>query len=160
MMFNKQTKKHCFQCGQRMVRWGVTKQGKRRFRCRVCLKTAIIRREDQKDRIAGKLFERWLLGVVSLSLVAKRVGVHRTTLSRKFGALSLPLHSVPLHPLSKNPVLVLDGTTISKNTVLILAYDALSDQPIAWSFVSHERFEVWHKLLLYIHGHFIMDWEI
>ena len=133
-----------------MIRWGVTKQGKQRFRCQACLDTAIIRRPDQKTRIVEKLFERWLLDVSSLTSVAKRIGTHRTTLSRKFSALSFPLRRTPLRHLSQNPVLVFDGTTISKNTLLILAYDVLSHQPIAWSFVSHERFEVWHKLLSHI----------
>lgn len=133
-----------------MIRWGITKQGKQRFRCLVCLGTAIFRRNDQKVRIAEKLFERWLLGVSSLTAIAKRVGAHRTTLSRKFSELSFSVRQTPLRQLSQNPILVLDGTTISKTTVLIVAYDTISNQPLAWSFVSHERFEVWHKLLIHI----------
>lgn len=138
-----------------MIRWGITKQGKQRFRCQTCLETAIIRRPDQKVRIAEKLFERWLLGVSPLTSVAKRIGTHRSTLSRKFSELSFVSHPTPMCQLSQNPVLVLDGTTISKNIMLVLAYDVLSSQPIAWSFVSHENFQVWHKLLLHIHKRFI-----
>ncbi len=138
-----------------MICWGITKQGKQRFRCRTCLETAIIRRPDQKVRIVEKLFERWLLGVSSLTSVAKQVGTHRSTLSRKFSELSSVSRPTQLRQLTQNPVLVLDGTTISKNILLILAYDTLSNQPIAWSFVSHENFEVWHKLLLHIHQRFI-----
>ena len=91
-----------------------------------------------------------MLGVASLTSIAKRAGVHRTTLSRRFTALDIPYPFVPLRPLAYAPVIVLDGTTISKTTILIIAYDAISDQPLAWSFVSRERFDIWHELLIRI----------
>lgn len=138
-----------------MIRWGITKQGKQRFRCKACLETAIIRRPDQKVRIIERLFERWLLGASSLTSIAKRVGTHRSTISRKFIGLSFVSHPTPLRQLSQNPILVLDGTTISKNTLLVLAYDVLSNQPIAWSFARRENFVTWHALLLHIRERFI-----
>lgn len=98
--------------------------------------------------------ERWLLGVASLTSVSRRVGVHRTTLSRRFGALHIPLKLVPLRSLAQDPVLVLDGTSISKHIMLIVAYDVLSDQPITWSFVPREKFDPWYKLLLRIRARF------
>lgn len=91
-----------------------------------------------------------MLGVASLTSIAKRVGVHRTTLSRRFTALNIPSFPVQLRPLAHPPVIVLDGTTISAITVLIIAYDTISDQPLAWSFVSRERFDIWHSLLTHI----------
>ncbi|OGF79539.1 hypothetical protein A2926_01140 [Candidatus Giovannonibacteria bacterium RIFCSPLOWO2_01_FULL_44_40] len=49
---------------------------------------------------------------------------------------------------------MLDGTTISKQTALIVAYDTISNQPLAWSFVSRERFASWHPLLIRISSHY------
>ncbi|OGF75743.1 hypothetical protein A3C77_02360 [Candidatus Giovannonibacteria bacterium RIFCSPHIGHO2_02_FULL_45_13] len=91
-----------------------------------------------------------MLGVASLASLAKQIGAHRTTLSRKFRSLDIPTSPIPLRPLTHPPVIVLDGTTISKTTVLIIAYDTISNQPLAWSFVSHEKFDVWHALLMRI----------
>ena len=137
-----------------MIRWGHTKAGTPRWYCVRCRQGQCWRRADVVGRNVAKLKERWLLGFASLTSVAKRIGAHRTTLSKRFDRIFFPPRPTPLRPLSQNPVLVLDGTTISKNTLLIVVYDVLSGQPIAWSFVSHERFEVWHKLLLHIRERF------
>jgi len=91
-----------------------------------------------------------MLGVASLTSLAKNIGVHRTTLSRRFGSLDVPPSPVPLCSFTHPPVLVLDGTTISKITVLIIVYNTISDQPLAWSFVLREKFDVWHTLLMRI----------
>jgi putative transposase len=91
-----------------------------------------------------------MLGVASLTSIAKNIGIHRTTLSRRFNIIDSPSSPIPLRPLDHPPVIVLDGTAISKTTVLIVAYDTISNQPLAWSFVSHEKFDVWHALLIHI----------
>lgn len=138
-----------------MIRWGRTAAGTQRWQCARCSKGQCRKRTDTAQRNVVRLKERWLLDFVSLTSVAKRIGVHRNTLSRKFGTFYEQTGSVPLNPLSNNPVLVLDGTAISEKILVILAYDFLSDQPIAWSFVKSENFATWHKLLLHISERFI-----
>ena len=133
-----------------MIRWGSTSAGKIRWRCNLCEKTQGWKRTDVSVRNRNRAKDRWLLGVASLASIAKRMGVHRTTLSRRFAALDIQSPPVLLRPLTHSPVVILDGTTISKTTVLIVAYDAISDQPLAWSFVQREKFDPWYALLIHI----------
>lgn len=138
-----------------MIRWGKTAAGIQRWQCAGCGKGQCRKRPDVEKRNTAQLMGRWLLDFNSLASIAKRFGIHRNTLSRKFNASNVQLGSIPLNPLFHNPVLVLDGTAISKKTILILAYDAVSDQPVAWSFVRRENFEMWHKILSHIRERFI-----
>lgn len=133
-----------------MIRWGYTSAKSIRWRCIRCRRGQCWKRKDVSLRNRERLQNRWMLGVASLISVARRVRVHRTTLSRRFRALKTPPFSIPPRLLAGPPVIVLDGTTISKQTVLVVVYDAISDQPLAWSFVSHERFDCWHPLLVRI----------
>ena len=133
-----------------MIRWGHTATGRIRWQCTFCHHGQCWKRTDLANRNQNKLKDRWMLGVASLASLAKNIGIHRTTLSRRFGSLDIPPSPVPLRPLTHSPVLVLDGTAISKTTVLIIAYDTISDQPLAWSFIPHEKFDVWHALLMRI----------
>jgi hypothetical protein len=133
-----------------MIRWGYTVAGTARWRCVPCHRGQYWKRVDVTIRNRNKLKDSWLLGVASLTSIAKRLGVHRTTLSRRFAASDIQSSPIPLHSLVHPPVLVLDGTAISKNTVVIIAYDIISSQPLAWSFVSYERFDVWHPLFIRI----------
>lgn len=137
-----------------MIRWGLTATGTQRWQCLNCNKGQCWKRPDTTQRNIARLRERWFLGFLSLTSVARRIGIHRITLSRRFGASRASPYSVPLKQSAQNPVLVLDGTAISKKTLLILAYDASSDQPIAWSFAKKENFETWHRLLLRISEYF------
>ncbi|MDO8643338.1 MAG: transposase [Candidatus Woesearchaeota archaeon] len=91
--------------------------------------------------------------MASLTSIARRLRVHRTTLSRRLKVSNAPPIPVQTRVLIHPPVVVLDGTTISKQTVLVVAYDTISGQPLAWSFVSHERFDIWHPLLVRISSH-------
>lgn len=137
-----------------MVRWGKTAAGIQRWQCTKCNKGQCRKRSDVTKRNTAKLMGHWLLNFNSLTSIAKQFGVHRNTLSRKFNASDTQLDSIPLNPFSHDPVLVLDGTAISKKIILILAHDAVSNQPVAWSFVRRENFESWHKLLSHIRERF------
>ena len=113
-----------------MIRWGRTKAGIQRWQCRACSKGQCRKRPDVAKRNTANLTEGWLLGFASLTSLAKQIGVHRNTLSRKFNKHCAQLCSTLLNPLSHDPVLVLDGTAISKKTILILAYDVLCRKSI------------------------------
>lgn len=133
-----------------MIRWGRSAAGTQRWQCIDCHKGQCWKRIDVTRRNRSALRNRWLLGMASLTSIARHLHVHRTTLSQRLKTSVTQTVPVPLRSLTYPPVLVLDGTTISKQTVLVVAYDAISDQPLAWSFVSHERFDIWHPLLVRI----------
>lgn len=88
--------------------------------------------------------------MVSISDLAKRLKIHRITLSRKFSQTKNVLKSVPLKKLPAELVLILDGTWISKQKLLSLAFEYLSSQPLAWSFDDYESYASWKELLLEI----------
>lgn len=133
-----------------MIRWGRTATGTQRWQCTNCHKGQCWKRVDVTRRNRNALRNRWMLGMASLTSIARRLRVHRITLSRRLKILQMPTTPVLPRSLTHSPVIVLDGTTISKQTVLVVAYDTISDQPLAWSFVSHERFDIWHSLLIRI----------
>lgn len=88
--------------------------------------------------------------MISISDLAKRLKIHRTTLSRKFSKTKNVSKRIPLKTLPSEMVLILDGTWISKIKLLSLAYEYLSDQPLAWSFDDYESYASWKELLLEI----------
>ena len=83
----------------------------------------------------------------SKSHIAKEFGVHRNTISNRLGNVSFMAKPAPLKKLPNELVLVLDGTGISPDEMLILSYEYLSDQPLAWLFDTHETFNSWFTLL-------------
>jgi hypothetical protein len=82
--------------------------------------------------------------------------VHRTTLSRRFGRLTPKAKDVPLKPLSASLVIVLDGTKIAPDTILLVAYEHTSLQPLMWAFVRQEMFETWGEFLLPIEQEYVV----
>ena len=76
----------------------------------------------------------------SLTEIAKKKGVHRTTLSRRFSFLLAKVKLLKLKPLPNQLVLILDGKRISRDDNLILSYEYLSKQPFAWMFDERENF--------------------
>jgi len=130
-----------------MARCGYTAAGTQRWKCKNCKKVICRKRNDVGERNRIRLVERWLTGTESLPQIAKRIGKHRTTLSKKFSKLFNKIKSVPLSLSTDSNVLVLDGTTISKGKIALIVYDRISKQPLAWSFVEREYFESWYILL-------------
>lgn len=90
----------------------------------------------------------WLTDFVSLTKRAKKQGVHRTTLSRRFGRIAVEAKRVPLRSLPDSLVIVLDGTKIAPKTIVLVAYEYTSHQPLDWTFVEQENFETWGQFLL------------
>lgn len=141
-------------CKSILVKCGFTQAGKQRFKCNVCRVVRCRQRLDLKDRNTARLKRRWMLGMNSISDLAKEFKIHRTTLSRRFTQTKTVLKKISPKKLPSELVIILDGTAISKQKILSLAYEKISDQPLAWSFDTHESYSSWRELLLAIKQHF------
>ena len=131
-----------------MIRWGKTQTGKVRWRCNICKASNVKRRKDTSTRNINTLFKSWLLGMVSIKNIAKKKHISERTLIRKFEKQwGKELHS-SFPKLTKEVVIAVDGTTISKDCIVLIAYDVVSNQPLGWSFVSKEEYKTWYPLLL------------
>lgn len=89
---------------------------------------------------------RWLLGMDSLSEISKKIGISRKALSKRFSGIK-KFPRISLKKLGKEIILILDGTLISKDRVLLVVYELMSEQPLAWAFTHRECFSSWVKLL-------------
>jgi hypothetical protein len=133
-----------------MIRWGKTKTGKNRWRCKNCKVSSVKRRKDTTSRNVNALFKTWILGMNSTKTIAKKKHVSRMTINRRFKEQwKRELHS-PFPKLTKDVVIAIDGTTISKDCIVLVAYDVISDQPLGWAFVHKEEYATWYPLLLEI----------
>lgn len=133
-----------------MVRCGFTSAGTQRWKCSRCKKVRCRRRADNASRNVARLRTRWLSGVSSLSSIAREKNVHRTTLSRRFAHLPHQVKHVPLRRLPNHLTLILDGTKIAVDLVVLIAYEYVSRQPLAWAFVERETYATWHSFLIVI----------
>lgn len=130
-----------------MIRWGVDRSGTQRWRCNVCHQTSIKKREDNRLRNTAPLFHRWLLGMASINELAKQKGTTKRSLIRAFAKCWLLRLRSPFPSLTDDPIVVLDGTRIACDCVVLIAYDCRSGQPLGWSFVTHETYDGWYLLL-------------
>lgn len=131
-----------------MIRWGKTKTGKIRWRCENCKVSSVRRRKDTSSRNVNTLFKTWILGMNSTKTIAKKKHISRMTISRRFKEQwKKELHS-PFPKLIKDVVIAIDGTTISKDCIVLVVYDVISNQPLGWAFVPKEEYATWHPLLL------------
>jgi len=88
----------------------------------------------------------WLLGTNTLAEISKKISITRRALTKRFSKIKKLLR-VALKKLGKEIILILDGTLISKDRVLLIVYDFISKQPLAWAFTNRECFHSWVKLL-------------
>lgn len=133
-----------------MIRWGKTKTGKTRWRCKNCKVSSVNRRKDTASRNVNTLFKNWILGMNPIKDIAKRKHVSKRTIIRRFmNQWKKQLHSA-FPKLTKDVVIAIDGTTISKDCIVLVAYDVISDQPLGWAFVRKEEYATWYPLLLEI----------
>lgn len=130
-----------------MIRWGKTRTGKVRWRCKKCKVSGIKRRKDTVSRNVNTLFKTWILGMNPTKSIAKKKHVSRRTIVRRFEEQwTKELHS-PFPKLNKDAVIAIDGTTVSKDCIVLVVYDVISDQPLGWSFVQREEYATWHSIL-------------
>lgn len=131
-----------------MIRWGYTACERIRWRCMPCKKTTVWQRPDTAERNHAQGRSGWLSRMQPMVEIAKRMGVHRTSVSRRFKSAPITVRSVPLRPLSKRLVILCDGIKIGYNLVVLIAYEVISGQPLRWAFVPRERFDTWQWFLL------------
>lgn len=131
------------------MRCGFTAAGTQRWRCSACNAVRIRKRPDTAVRNRQLLKERWLAGHETLSGIGKRLGRHRTMLARQFRTLPDRARRIPLRQVA-GVVLVVDGIRLAEGCDALIAHDALSGQPLAWSFSVRERYASWHALLSHI----------
>lgn len=129
-----------------MVKCGFTSAGTQRWKCSLCLKVSCRKRKDVSKNNTSCLMRNWLLGMNSISDIAKKIGITRRALTKRFSNIK-KLPRIPLKKLGKEIVLILDGTQISKNRILLVVYELVSEQPLAWAFTNRECFNSWFKLL-------------
>lgn len=130
-----------------MICWGKTTKGKVRWRCKNCKLTEVRKRKDTVSRNIYQLFKKWILEMVSIKIISKIKKISKRTLIRKF-ELCWKIKVPIFFPILKNdPVLIVDGTSIAKDCVVLVVYDAVSRQPLSWSFVLRESYLTWYTLL-------------
>lgn len=147
MRYYAPVKLHCRECGARMQRWGHSRQGKPRFYCRTCKKTATPRRDDAERRQSLAELREWLSGKETLSRLAEKSHRSRETLSRRFRKLMDEAGKEPALP-DRIParILIVDGTYIHSRTLVALVAIDEHDN-LYWKFAKYESFATWADFL-------------
>jgi hypothetical protein len=130
-----------------MRRHGHTAAGTPRWYCAGCRASGIRTRTDTAVRHELKRFVRYLTGKGSVSEYAKKIGMARETLSRRFRTY------FPVKPSWRMPshihALILDGSYIHGRERMVLI--ALTDTgAICWHFVPRETTDAWRELLAWL----------
>lgn len=140
-------KKRCNFCGKAMQRWGVTKDGKQRWRCGPCRRSGTRKRKDNRHRKRLSFFLSWITSKKTIQQVAADAHVHRFTLQRWFETF----FSNPPKPIKSGypvRVLVLDGTSVQPRTcMMLIAADAARSAPVSWLPISRECHASWSFFL-------------
>ena len=127
-----------------MVRWGVTKQNKQRFRCKFCEVSSIKKRPDQTKRRVEILFERWLLQTETLERLAK----HRHTKPSALIQLFKQFWNEKIEPLpyrGNGYCLIVDGLFVGRGYCILIAIDS-DGVPITWYSCTKENTTTWETL--------------
>lgn len=139
-------KKRCLACGKKAVKWG-HRNNKQKWKCLSCRKTFFWKRKDVRERNNRKLFDRWLTDYQSLSSVARKKNIHRTTLTRRFKNIWPEVKQNIFLETGKPAVLILDGLYISRDCVVLIAFNGISNKPLLWGFAKGENFYTWSNIL-------------
>lgn len=128
-----------------MVRWGVTKQNKQRFRCKFCKVSSIKKRPDQTRRRVEILFERWLLQTETLDRLAKNRHTKPSALIRLFEQFwNEEITPVPYQ--GSGLCIIVDGIFVGRGHCILIAIDS-NGIPITWYGCTKENTETWEVLL-------------
>ena len=150
-------RKHCSHCGKRMVKNGFTGGGTQRWKCPSCGSTEVRMRKDISEKKRIRILKEWLLGFQSLTEVATRYGVTRQALSKTFSQMeSIRVEKEKLTHLPDELVLIADATHISHDEVVLIVYEYLSQQVIAWSFQKRESYEAWVSLFVLLRKQYLV----
>jgi hypothetical protein len=138
---------HCRLCGGVTQKWGHTRQGKPRFFCLHCKKTATPQRDDVEIRQNIKDLKKWLSGKDNLSNMASRYHVTRQAMWKRFHQVMETASEEPKLPdLIKTRILIIDGTYIHGHTLCALIAVDESDK-IYWKFAPYESYSAWVEFL-------------
>lgn len=130
-----------------MQRWGSTARGTPRFHCRFCHLSGVRQRPDHRDRLWREHFVEWLIQGTRRVSISQRVHLTPRTVGQRFRPYwnALPLPRPVSHAV---PILVLDATTVVKQTwVVLIAQDAQRRQPVSWQFAVRESYGAWRGFL-------------
>jgi len=142
-----QKKKHCSLCKKTMIKYGKNRTGKQRWRCNSCKKIELKTRKDISEKKLNVIIQEWLLGFQSLSEIAKKHKTTRQTLTRKFSEMEIKIKMEKLKDLPNKLVILVDAKHISKDELVLVIYEYISQQVIAWSLRKRENYESWFSLL-------------
>jgi hypothetical protein len=130
-----------------MQRWGHSRQGKPRFFCPLCRKSATPERDDVERRNTETNLRGWLLGKESLSEIAADAHMTRQGLWKRFQPLIKGAGAEPSMPdMIKAKMLIVDGTYIHGHTLCALVAIDEHDK-LYWKFVPYETYHGWLAFL-------------
>ncbi len=127
-----------------MIRWGVAKQNKQRFRCKYCKVSGIKKRHDTSIKNIEVLFERWLLHTETLDRLSKSRHTKPSALIRLF-AQFWNEEITPLPYLGNGLCIVVDGIFVGRHYCILIAIDS-NGIPITWYGCIKENTTTWVEL--------------
>ncbi|MEA2701331.1 MAG: hypothetical protein QOE22_40 [Candidatus Parcubacteria bacterium] len=130
-----------------MQRWGHSRQGKPRFFCTACRKTATPQRNDVEKRNDLQDLRGWLLGKESLSQIASKAKITRQGLWKRFHEVIDLAGKEPILPdMIKVRILIVDGTYIHGHVLCALIAIDENDK-LYWKFAPYESYNAWCDFL-------------
>jgi hypothetical protein len=128
-----------------MQKWGNDARGNPRFRCKNCEISSLRKRRDLSQKYRKHLFQRWLLGKLSLSDFAKEYKVTRQTLHAWFTPLWRE-EPTPQAINISNQVLIIDGKYLERYATVLIA--STTKSVVSWQFTQRENASSWMMFLL------------
>ncbi len=131
-----------------MVKYGKNNQGKQRWFCKDCGRIELRKRKDVTQKKYEKIAQEWLEGYLSLNEVAEKYGTTRQNLTKKFSEIPIRVTKGKQKDLPQELILVVDAKEIEKDEVVLIVYEYISQQVIAWSFQKRENYASWFSLFV------------
>lgn len=125
-----------------MQRWGRTVSGNQRWLCPFCRGTSVRRSPSTTLRHREKLFVAWLCGTESLAACARRQGVSRRTLQRRFEPFWARFPAPKTPPSLEGQPLILDAVSIEPRRMMALI-GRTSQRVVWWTFAERESYDSW-----------------
>jgi hypothetical protein len=123
-----------------MQKWGKNRNGSTRFRCKFCSKSKTRKRSDLSKKYKEELFQKWLLGKLSLSEISVKYNVTVRTLNNWFTPFWRK-EPIPKQISIASKILIIDGKYVEKNACVLLA---TCDKKVAsWHFSQRENYSSW-----------------
>jgi len=127
-----------------MIKWGLTSNGKQRFRCRFCKISNIRKRPDQRKRRTEVLFERWLLETETLGRLAHRKNTTASSFLKRFNQF-WDIKIEPIKYINNDHTLLVDGIILERNSCVLIAIDG-DGIPVTWYSCMRENSTNWDVL--------------